>query len=98
MKNSCFSDKNPPTSPNRTDSISSSGRNSPSLIILDSDSPASTPTPTPTPARTPSPTTVNPIPAESSEVPPEISVEPEQYLSPSPHFLDVESESTFPVF
>ena len=77
---------------------SSSGRNSPSLIILDSDSPSSTPTPTPTPTRTPTPTPVSTTPAENSAAAAPYSTAPEPYICPAPEILDIEAEPIYPMF
>ena len=68
---------------NTTVSVSSSGHRSPSLIILDSDSPPTTPGPTGNNMDIPK----RPPPSYSTAV---------SYLAAQSHFLDLDADSTYP--
>lgn len=73
---------------NRTTPVSTSGQHSPSLIILDSDSPPTTPTPTPTPTPV--------LNMEIPKRPPPPYSAALSYLASQSHFLDLDSDSTYP--
>ncbi|KAL0273915.1 UNVERIFIED_CONTAM: hypothetical protein PYX00_006479 [Menopon gallinae] len=75
-----YAETNKVSTTNRSNSVSSSGQHSPSLIILDGDSPP----PTPTPA------------SQTPRIPPPPYNSVVSYLQPPCHYLDVDATPSYP--